>query len=88
MDRKVVFELDTDFIVRQVQPFGKGKYACRSPLLVPLFLQVAAMGTRLREEGVDWIIRHVYGDYNLVADALAREGALFGGREWSPIRGS
>ena len=86
LDRAVVFELDTNFIVRQVLQYGKGKYACRSPLLIPLCLRCAALGSQLEEAGVSWEVRHVFSEYNLVADALAREGALYGNRGWALLR--
>ena len=82
-DTVVTFELDTNFIARQVQQYGKGKFACRSPVLTPLFLRCTRLGRELEQAGVSWKIRHVYAEYNLVADTLAREGALWGDRGWA-----
>ncbi len=63
-ERRVIFELDSEIVVRQVRPFGAGKYACRSDALEPLFLRCAQLGRDLEDAGVHWDIRHIYTEYN------------------------
>ena len=82
LDKHVVFELDSLLLVRQVQPYGTGRYACRSPCLQPLFLQCIQCGRELDEAEVHWQIRHVYSEYNLVANGLARRAVAAGDSAW------
>ncbi len=82
VDSRVVFEMDCRQIVNQVNPYGLNKLACRNPVLQPLFLTCTALGSQLSESGVTWEIRHIYSEYNQVADALARQGAVSGEASW------
>ena len=81
-ERRVIFELDSEIVVRQVRPFGAGKYACRSDALEPLFLRCAQLGRDLEDAGVHWNIRHIYAEYNATAKVLAKQGAYTGPMDW------
>ena len=81
-EKSVVFELSSSLIVRQMQPFGVGKYACRSPALQPVFLRCVSASHRLDNVGVTWEIRHIYGEYNREAAALAKQALAQGARAW------
>ena len=83
VDKEVVFETDNLVIARQMLHFGKGKFACRSPSLQPVFMECAELGRGLNEAGVRWRARHVYSDYNGHANSLARPGALQGDSAWA-----
>ena len=82
IDRHVIFEVDSQLLARQVQPFGVGKYACRSPALQQLWLECTERGRHLEQMGVFWEIRHIYKEFNQVSDTLAREAMFWGDRQW------
>ena len=77
IDKRVVFELDSQIIARQVVMFSRWKAACRSPNLRPHFRTCVALGHALTERGVHWNMYHIYREYNVVADALANEALTF-----------
>jgi len=79
----VVFEVDSLVVARQVQQFGIGKFACRSSVLRPLFQVSTRLGLQLTTRGVQWRIRHIYREYNQVADTLANEAIDVGNADWA-----
>ena len=85
VDRGVVFETSSMLIARQVQDFGKGKFACRSESLQSLFLPCVSLGRQLSAAGVAWRIRHVYTEYNQFCDTSSREAIIFGNRGWAVL---
>ena len=77
VDRRVIFELDSQLVARQVVVFSRWKAACRSPTLRPHFRTCAQIGHALTERGVHWSMYHIYREYNVVADALVNEAMDF-----------
>ena len=78
----VVFEVDSALVARQVQVFGIGKCACRSLNLRPSFLNCVRLGWRLTDNQIIWQIRHIYREFNQVADSLANEAIDRGDSSW------
>ena len=78
----VVFEVDSALVARQVQVFGIGKCACRSLALRPQFLNCVRLGWRLTDNQTIWQIRHIYREFNQVADSLANEAIDRGDSPW------
>ena len=74
-DRHVMFEVSSLCVAWQVQHYGMGRHACRSPTLQPIFLRCIEVGRQLHADGVEWSVRHIYTEYNEVANALAARGA-------------
>ncbi len=85
MESRVIFEMDSKLLVNQVRPYGKGKFACRSPTLQPLFLTCVDLGRQWMDSGITWEIRHIFSEYNQVADSLARQGAITGDASWQNV---
>ncbi len=81
-EKSVVFELSSSLVVRQMRPFGLGKYACRSPSLQPTFLRCIGVGRRLDDAGVQWEVRHIYAEHNRVARILAKQALAQGSVDW------
>ena len=77
VDKRVVFELDSQIIARQVVIFSRWKAACRSPNLRPHFRTCVELGHALTARGVHWTMYHIYREYNVIADALANEALAF-----------
>ena len=77
----MVFEGDSDLILKQV----RGQFACRAPSLWPTFESCRRYCRELEELGVAIHFRHIYREYNTVADALSNE-AVDGGRRASGPR--
>ena len=77
----LVFEGDSDLILKQV----RGQFACRAPSLWPTFESCRRYCRELEELGVAIHFRHIYREYNTVADALSNE-AVDGGRRASGPR--
>ncbi len=48
-------------------------WACRSTNLIPIHCECVDLLEQLTAAGVSWDIRHVYREYNQVADALANQ---------------
>ena len=63
VDRRVIFELDSQLVARQVV-VSRWKAACRSPTLRPHFRTCAQIGHALTERGVHWSMYHIYREYN------------------------
>ena len=83
VDKSIVFEVSSKLLERQMCPYGARKFACRSKALQPLFLQCVRISKDLEACGVRWEIRHIYSEYNNLAESLARRAALLGNSEWS-----
>ena len=60
IDKRVVFELDSQIIARQVVIFSRWKAACRSHNLRPHFRTCVALGHALTERGVHWTMSVSY----------------------------
>jgi len=76
-----LFEVDSNLLAKQVQAFGRNRYACRSQALWPQWSRCTLYGKRLEQAGCAWQIRHIYREYNTTADQLANEGINEGLRE-------
>ena len=66
-----VFEVDSKLVAEQLN----GNYACRSEDLQGKYSECVSILQDLTNRGQPWQIRHIYREYNAVADALARQGA-------------
>jgi ribonuclease HI len=73
----VVFELDSLLLVN----FMNGKFGCHAPHLRGLFEQCRQLGNRLSSLGIRWSVRHIYREYNTVADELSKRIAAI---PWLP----
>ena len=70
-DRIVMFEVDSMLVSRQLarhQP-----WACRSENLIALHADCVRLQERMSANGMQWSIRHIYREFNQVADALANQ---------------
>ena len=65
--RRVVFELDSLLVVMMMS----GKWGCHRQHLRVLLAECYDLGEQLSQAGCDWTIRHVYREYNRIADQLA-----------------
>ena len=65
--RRVVFEFDSLLVVMMMS----GKWGCHRQHLRVLLAECYDLGEQLSNAGCDWTIRHVYREYNRVADQLA-----------------
>jgi len=65
-----VFEVDSMLVALHL----RGKWACRDPGLGAYYSECLALGHHLTATARSWEIRHVYREYNAVADALANAG--------------
>ena len=79
----VCFRFDSLLVARQLQ----GKWACRSPNLVPLYKRALHLLMTLRTKPAvyDVTVEHVYGEFNSDADGLANSGHNYGVTEIIPI---
>ena len=68
-DRCVMFEVDSMLLAMQLARYRP--WACRSENLLDLHRECVRLGERMAETGVAWNIRHVYREFNQVADSLA-----------------
>ena len=68
-DREVVFQVDSDLVAKQMARVNA--YVCRADGLMPLHHDCNQLGKALEERGVSWEVRHVYREYNQIADELA-----------------
>ncbi len=48
-------------------------WACRSAGLLDFHLDCVSLGEALDQGGVEWDIRHIYREFNQVADALSNQ---------------
>ena len=79
----VVFEGDSDLVLKQV----RGQFACRAPSLWPTFESCRRYCRELERLGVAIHFRHIYREYNTVADALSNEAVDGGLRASGPRAG-
>ena len=82
LHQRIVFEVDAIIVAEQVRVFGRNKYACKKPRLRPLFLRCVNLGRELHGLGCQWSIRHIYREYNQVADSLANQAIDQGSCDW------
>jgi len=73
----VVFELDSLLLVN----FMKGIFGCHAPHLRGLFEECRQLGNRLTLLGIRWSVRHIYREFNAVADELSKRIEFI---PWSP----
>ncbi len=71
LDSLVLFEVDSMLLARQLARHWP--WACRADSLKGLHRRCADLGELLARNGVEWDIRHVYREFNQVADALANQ---------------
>ena len=76
----IVFELDSLLVVK----FMTGEWGCHRAHLRVLLQECHDLGERLRNRGCEWTIRHIYREYNVIADWLAGEAIASRGRT-SPL---
>ena len=62
-----MFELDSLLIVMMMQ----GRWGCHRKHLLVLLAECYDLSVLLTRAGCNWSIRHIYREYNAVADALA-----------------
>ena len=79
----VQFDVDSKLVAQQILAFGIGKWACRSEALQPLYLRCIELGRALDDRSTIWNIRHIYREYNQVADSLANEAVTLGSQDWT-----
>ena len=63
----LVFELDSMLIVMQMS----GRWGCHRRHLRDLLAECYDLGEQLTQSGCAWSIRHIYREFNQVADKLA-----------------
>ena len=78
----VAFEVDSKIVAKQVQVMGPGKYACRTASLTPFFLECVRLGWALTARGINWLVRHIYREYNQICDAQANQAIDIGSAPW------
>ena len=71
LDEDALFEVDSMLLARQVARYRP--WACRSASLLELHAECVELGERMNVAGIDWDIRHIYREYNQVADALSNQ---------------
>ena len=64
---RLVFELDSLLIVMMM----KGRWGCHRAHLRVLLAECHDLGVQLTRAGCHWDIRHIYREFNRVADGLA-----------------
>ena len=65
--RLLIFELDSMLVVMMMS----GIWGCHRAHLRPLLAECYDMAEGLTALGCQWVLRHVYREYNKVADKLA-----------------
>ena len=65
-----VLEADSILVVNQIL----GKFVIRVPTLKPYFREIMGLIQRIRGRGQLLILRHIYREFNTVADELANNG--------------
>jgi len=78
----VVFDVDSKVLAKQVLSFGADRYACRSDTLRPYYARCVILSRQLTQRGVRWRIRHIYREWNQVADSLANQAIDVGSLGW------
>ena len=69
-----VIEVDSDLVCRQVL----GTRSCQNTELRPLYDECVLLYDAARARGSDLLLRHVYREFNVVADSLANAGTDLG----------
>ena len=67
----MVFEVDSNIVASQMA--RENAWVCRDEELRPLYEECRRLGARLSEQGKTWEVRHIYREFNQVADTLANE---------------
>ena len=68
-DQLVLFEVDSMLLAMQMAQHRP--WACRSESLIDLHVGCVEAGTELTRSDKAWRVRHVYREFNQVADSLA-----------------
>jgi len=68
-DAAATFQVDSLLLARQCNM----EWRCRSPSLIPYWEQAAGLLRRLRDRGTAYSIRHIYQEFNALADSIANE---------------
>ena len=71
LDRTVVFEVDSMLLAMQMA--RRRPWACRSESLIGFHEVCIRLGEQLSRNNVDWLVRHVYREFNQTADALSNQ---------------
>ena len=71
LDRTVVFEVDSMLLAMQMARHRP--WACRSESLIGFHEVCIRLGEQLSRNNVDWLVRHVYREFNQTADALSNQ---------------
>ena len=71
LDASVVFQVDSLLVAKQAAKHDS--WACRSPELVPLRDECRRLTEILSAAGVEWVVRHIFREFNQTADALANQ---------------
>ena len=70
-DPSAVFEVDSLLVARQMA--HSHPWTCCSAALVDLHKQCVRVGEFLTQRDINWNVRHIYREYNQVADSLANQ---------------
>ncbi len=68
-DSNVLFEVDSMLLNKQIS----SEFGCRSELLRPAYIACSEFAEEMAAQGKKWRIRHIYREFNQVADTLANE---------------
>ena len=71
LDPVVLFEVDSMLLARQLAHVNP--WACRSESILHAHLECVRLGRELTERNVVWNIRHIYREFNQVADTLSNQ---------------
>ena len=70
-EREIVFEVDSKLVARHMAK--EVAWVCRDEELRPLYEECRLLGARLTAQGKRWEVRHIYWEFNQVADPLANQ---------------
>ena len=70
-DRRIIFEVDSYLVARQMAEMDA--WVCKADSLRSLHAECRVLCDELSDKGIGWTVRHIYREYNKVADALANE---------------
>ena len=68
---QVIFEVDSMLLARQMARYMP--LACKSESLVPYHRRCVELAEDIERVGNTWDIRHMYREFNQVADALSNQ---------------
>ena len=63
IDKRVIFEMDSPLLDRQVTVFSRWRAACRSDNFWPHSKNYVRPGQAFTDSGVHWLMRHIYSEY-------------------------